>query len=141
VSIKVWSRLSTFDPRRGPFDAWLRGVTTNEVRNQLRHLRAVRRVAAESTPRVAVDPRAGLDAALTLESLTARLTAREGAALHATEILGCGSAEAAPRLGVRPATVRSLKRNALVRLYDLATEPAPRVAGLHTLRACSRLVR
>ena len=141
VSIKVWSRLATFDPQRGAFDAWLRGITLNEVRNQLRHLRAVRRVEAASEGRVAADPRAALDAGLTLESLTSRLTSREGAALHATEILGLGSSEAAPRLGVRPATVRALKRNALARLYDLASEPRPRAPGLNALRTCSRLVR
>jgi len=141
VSIKVWSRLSTFDPRKGPFDAWLRGITHNEVRNQLRHLRAVHRVAVGSPRRVAVDPRAALDAALTVASLTARLTARESAALRVTELLGCGSTEAAPRLGVAPATVRSLKRNALARLYDLASETRPAAPGVYALRVYSRLVR
>ena len=141
VSIKVWSRLASFDARRGPFDAWLRGITLNEVRNQLRHLRVVRRAAALAPTSTVVDPRGAVEAALTVASLTARLTAREYAALRGTELLGCGSDEAATRLGVRPATVRSLKRNALTRLYDLASDARPAPAGLHALRAYSRLVR
>lgn len=141
VSLKVWTRLHTFVPRKGPFDAWLRRITHNEVCNQLRHLRAVRRVAAGARLDVASDPRAALEAALTVAALTARLTVRERAALRLTELAGCRSEEAAPRLGVAPATVRSLKRNALSRLYDLASDAPTLAPGLLGIRACSRLVR
>jgi RNA polymerase sigma-70 factor (ECF subfamily) len=140
VALKAWARLDTFEPRRGSFDAWLRSITHSEVCNQLRHERAVRRAAAGARPRDATDPRPALDAALTVEALATRLTAREREALRLTVLVGCGSEEAAPRLGVTPATVRSLKRNALIRLYDLASD-APTAPGLSALRSCSRWVK
>lgn len=76
VSQEVWliavDRLSRFEPRRGTFLNWLRGIAANVIRSRLRRERPSLRRCAEMVPTPDASDRTAGRVALTLDALPDR---------------------------------------------------------------------
>jgi len=102
-------RIRTFDPDRGSFEGWLRGIAENVLRNLRRRWAkdralTVDAVAAAATARTAADAELAEEVALALTEIPARY----GAVLRAKYQDGLSTAEIAERGGETPKAVESL---------------------------------
>jgi len=61
VFLSVWQHAGSFDPRRGPFRAWIFQIARHRILNELRHKRA--------RPSLEADPEGGLLSAIADETL------------------------------------------------------------------------
>ncbi len=130
VQDALWAahrNLNRFDPRRGTPEAWLATILVRLLRNQRRALSRRRRLSAAFAPFVrrstppATDP---VDARITLARLLDRLTERQREVVALYEIAELGAAASAQILGLTPAGVRSIARDARQRLSNAVRGPS-----------------
>jgi RNA polymerase sigma-70 factor, ECF subfamily len=87
--------------------SWLHRIVVNSCRDRLRHNRSHPTVPLIDDERVAGDPIAPVDAALTVRRALLRLPDEQRAAIVAVDLHGYSVAEAARLLGVPEGTVKS----------------------------------
>lgn len=119
--------LGRFDPSRGTFAGWTAEILVRRLRNRRRawwrRLRLFEAVAA-ATPRVEPTPAAAVEARLTLQRLLQSITERQREVVALYEIADLSADETARVLGLTPAGVRSIARDARARLSEAARVPA-----------------
>ncbi len=121
--------LSKFDPAKGSVEAWLSTIlvrrTRNLFRSERRRLGLVARLSS-ILPRPQV--RAGLDAVearITLQRLLTSLTESQREVVALYEIGELRAEETARLLRITAAGVRSIARDARIRLSEAAADPRP----------------
>ncbi len=124
VILEAHRHLRTFDPRKGTVDVWLTAVLVRRARNarraEGRRRRMVRRFGAYFERAARPHPIDAVEARLTLARLLDVLTdgQREVVALY--EIGGLTAEDASRLLGITAAGVRSIARDARIRLGEAA---------------------
>ena len=122
--------LRRFDPGAGSFEAWLGTILVRRARNLARSRRrrrvfldALRAIGLPVAPR---SPQAleRLEARLVVERLIGCLSVSQREVVALYEIGEMGAAESARILGLTPAGVRSIARDARRRLAEEARRPA-----------------
>ena len=120
--------LDRFDPSRGALEGWMATILVRRLRNRRRaRARRSRLLAAvrRDSP-VSVAPDAGaVEARVTLARLLGSLTDRQREVVALYEIAELGAEKTARILGLTPAGVRSIARDARRRLRDTARATAP----------------
>lgn len=122
VQETLWSahrNLHRFDPAKASFPGWLGMILVRRVRNRWRGLaRRKRLLDALRWVRPTVSPAGpeAVEARLTLRRLLEGLTPRQREVVALYEIAGLGADEVARLMGISPAGVRSLARDARLRL-------------------------
>ena len=120
------ARRRSFDPERGGFDAWLATILVRRVRNarradrRWRALRAVfgmTRASREAAEAVDIDR---VEARLVLDRLVSCLSDSQRDVVALYEIAQLTADEVARVLGHTPAGVRSIARDARIRLAEAA---------------------
>jgi RNA polymerase sigma-70 factor (ECF subfamily) len=106
-------RMRRFDPRQGPFLAWLRGIAANLLRNELRRRRRATKFLQSAEGQIGETCEAGSDweDRRRQEEVAAALDAlseREEAVLRAKYLDGLSVAEIAAARGETPKAVESL---------------------------------
>jgi RNA polymerase sigma-70 factor (ECF subfamily) len=131
-------RVRRFDPRRGTFAAWLRGIAANVIRNQLRKERTTdrRRRSLANEPATAEAAACELDSrerARRVMTALDSLSDRHEAVLRAKYLDGASVAEIAQTWDETPKAVESLLTRARQRfretyvklVHDDEMQPAP----------------
>lgn len=125
--------LASFDPALGSFEAWIGAILVRRARNGLRALRrrrqflAVLRRVGIPRPRRTSEPIEGVEARLTLERRLNALTSSQREVVAFYEIGELTAEDAGRLLGISPAGVRSIARDARLRLAEAARrEPMER---------------
>jgi RNA polymerase sigma-70 factor (ECF subfamily) len=131
VQDTLWAahrRLERYDPERASFEGWLAVILVRRTRNFWRGrrrmhrvlglLRAVRTTGEERDREV-------LEARLTVDRLLAGLTPRQREVVALYEISGLGADRVAEILGISPAGVRSLARDARRKLTEAVRSDRP----------------
>jgi RNA polymerase sigma-70 factor (ECF subfamily) len=113
-------RVADFDPGRGPFTAWLRGIAANLLRNRAR--RDARRRTQSLTGEPAA-PDAGRSDAERVAAALAALPPRYESVLRAKYLDGLSVAAIAAETGETPKAVESLLTRARQAFRDAYLEP------------------
>jgi RNA polymerase sigma-70 factor (ECF subfamily) len=124
VQETLWSahkNLDRFDAARASFEGWLGTILVRRTRNRWRSVARGRRLrkAFAASARTSTDPGSGaVEARLTLRRLLEPLTRRQREVVALYEIDGLSADEVAGILGISPAGVRSIARDARRRLAE-----------------------
>ena len=122
VQETLWSahkNLARFDAARASFEGWLGTILVRRTRNRWRSVARGRRLlkAFAASARTSIEPGAhAVEAKLTLHRLLEPLTQRQREVVALYEIDGLSADEVAGILGISPAGVRSMARDARRRL-------------------------
>lgn len=104
-------------------EPYVRRILYNESVSRWRHRRTqVQERLTDAPPESAVDARGDIDTALTLERALARLTPNQRTVLVLRFYEDLSETQTATAMGVRPGTVKSQTRHALMRLREVAPE-------------------
>ena len=131
VQETLWAahrNLDRFDPARGSFPGWLGVILVRRVRDAWRGSKRRRRLLAvfgAQVPRQAAPDQRGVDARLTLRRLLATLTDRQREIVALYEIGNLTANEVGRLLDLSAAGVRSVARDARLRLTAAARDAAP----------------
>jgi RNA polymerase sigma factor (sigma-70 family) len=127
--------LARFNPRNGSFEAWIATILVRRARNLARAqrrrwrlldvLRRFGRSGGSPSPR-ALDP---LESRMVVERLLGCLTVSQREVVALYEIGGMEAGEAARILGITAAGVRSISRDARIRLSEEARRTEEQVHG------------
>lgn len=129
--IAAHAALPRFDAARGRLEAWVATILVRRAHNLARGRRRRERaiaafVRSRPDPRPVVrDASAALEARLTLERLLEALTAEQREVVALYEIAEWSAEEVGGALGISPATVRSVARDARRRLAEEAERLRP----------------
>lgn len=130
VLLAAHRALTRFDPALGSFEGWMGAILIRRARNLARSRRRRRlfldALRAIGLPTVARPPRAldCVEARLVVERLVSRLSGSQRDVVALYEIGEMGADETARILGLTPAGVRSIARDARRRLCEQARGPA-----------------
>lgn len=122
VQESLWAAhrgLARYDPSRGGFMSWLVTILVRRLKNRRRadsRSARLREALRAVVPRRAHPGQEAVDARMTLRRLLERLTPRQREVVALYEIGGLESGEVARVLGLSPAGVRSMARDARERL-------------------------
>jgi RNA polymerase sigma-70 factor (ECF subfamily) len=124
VQETLWSahkNLDRFDAARASFEGWLGTILVRRTRNRWRSAARGRRLrkAFAASARTSIEPGShAVEARLTLRRLLEPLTRRQREVVALYEIDGLSADEVAGILGISPAGVRSMARDARRRLAE-----------------------
>jgi RNA polymerase sigma-70 factor, ECF subfamily len=125
-------RVRKFDPRQGPFLAWLRGIAANVLRNHLRRQKTARqrqRPIDGELESAAEASREDQDQTQRIAAALSGLSERHEAVLRAKYLEGFSVAEIAATWGQTPKTIESL----LTRARQTFRELYEQLGGLSAL--------